>query len=162
MNSWHCENCLYFVVPFPRSCYLLFMYLCLGYCLGSKGNWKLKKKKNNNRLQLIKTFFWKERFLLFLFFKARRSQYVKNRINALKLIKCLAQLFLILCQWRKDSVSSTSLLAGLWNCFCTFLFIFVWIQIRFPFFHPDNIVLPLRNQASGFLIKSSKPNTQGL
>lgn len=45
MNSWHCENCLYFVVPFPRSIYLFFVYLCLGYYLGRKGNWKLKKRK---------------------------------------------------------------------------------------------------------------------
>ena len=72
--------------------------------------------------------------------------------------------FLSLLSVKKGHYVRRAFVSGALELFLSIPLILVLTQMRFPSFNPDNVdnaVLPLRNQAYGFLIQSSKPNTQG-
>lgn len=93
------------------------------------------------------------------FFKAEKSQYVENSIDALKLINNAEHSFAFSCIVIKGNCVRCARVS--WTLKLDISLFLVLRQMGFPSLQREIAVLLLRNQAYGFLIQSSKPNMRG-
>lgn len=92
MNSWHCENCLCFIISFPLACYLFIFFGMPSIVKGT--SWLKEENKNKTKQQqqlktpdyrYLKPFLQKEGFTLQKRLMAEKWK-VQKTIIKLKLI----------------------------------------------------------------------------